>query len=485
MSTHPFLKHREGYIGGSWTAGDKGPPLPVVNPATGEVLAELNRMGKADTIRAVEAAEAALSSPASLDQRRAWLEAIARALLDNQDEIGTLITLENGKPLAEGRGEVAYAAGFFRNAAEHIDVLAPRTLPGRPKGCAWTVHYRPGGVAGLITPWNFPIGMIAKKLAAAIAADTPAVVKPAKATPLSMIALFQILDETVRLPPGRANLVIGNAGAIGGALMEHPAVRIISFTGSTEIGRTLMEQAAPQIKRLALELGGNAPFIVFPDADLDAAAEQLMATKFRAGGQTCVCANRIFVHRSVADAFCNSVASKVNALTVGNGMDDGVDIGPLIDRQGFDKVKRHVEAAMEAGAVRIAGRDPDPPAGENWGCFFPPTVLRGVRQDMTCCREETFGPVVPILEFNDEEEVLDAANAVDAGLAAYFFTADASRAERVAAALRFGHIGWNTGTGPTPEAPFGGMKHSGFGREGGIEGLTEFAEIQTVAHGGE
>ena len=479
MIESPLLTNLTGYVGGRWTPGDAGETFEVLNPATGEKLADVAAMGREETLRAIKAGETALTQPVPIDERRRWLRDTAQALNDHAEEIGPILTAEMGKPLKEAVGEAKYAAGFFENAATHIHKLKPHTLEERPKDRTWTVYARPAGVAGLITPWNFPIGMIAKKLSAALAADCPSVIKPAEQTPLSMIALFHLLHEKVGLPAGKANLVMGPPEPIGDALCEHPAVQILSLTGSTEIGKLLIRKTADQVKKLCLELGGNAPFIVFEDADLDAAADELIGNKFRAGGQTCVCANRIYVQDSVADAFTEKVVERVRGLTVGNGMEEGVDIGPLIDRQGFNKVRRHIADALDKGAERIAGEDPPQPNGE-WGCFYPPTVLTGVTHDMLCCQEETFGPVVPVLRFGEEREAVEAANNTDAGLAAYIFTGDDDRAERVIPALHFGHVGHNTGAGPTPEAPFGGMKQSGYGREGGEEGIDEFIEFQTV-----
>ncbi len=479
MIESPLLEHLEGYVAGRWSGAGTGAPIAVHNPADGALLAHIPAMGRTETVQAVDAAQAALASPASLEQRRAWLAAIDAALRANKEEIGRILTLEHGKPWKEAQGEVDYAAGFFGYCAEHVELLRPHTLEEHPRNCRWTVHYRPAGVAGLITPWNFPIGMIAKKLSAALAADCASIVKPSSKTPLTMIALFSLLDRELDLPPGKVNLVLGPPAPISDTLCEHPAVRIISFTGSTEVGKELIAKSAGGVKRLTLELGGNAPFLVFEDADLDQAADNLMLNKFRGGGQTCVCSNRVYAQRSVAADFAAKVAERAARLKVGNGMEADTDIGPLIDRRGYEKVRRHLQDALAKGAERVTGADPG-----DWdaarGSFFPPTVLRGVSAEMACSLEETFGPLVPVLEFADEAEALRLANATDFGLAAYVFTADAARAERVIAGLQFAHVGHNTGTGPTPEAPFGGMKQSGFGREGGREGLFEFVETQTV-----
>ena len=479
MIDSPLLPSLGGYINGAWQMADTGDTVAVSNPANADHLADVAAMGGAETRRAIAAAEAAQARPNDLDQRRRWLEAIAAALTGEREEIGRILCLEHGKPLAEAQGEVDYAAGFFRYAAAHIDALAPHTLDERPRDCTWHVHHRPAGVVGLITPWNFPIGMIAKKLSAAIAADCASVIKPSSKTPLTMIALFTLLEREVGLPAGRVNLVMGRAGPITEALFEAPSVRVISFTGSTEVGRTLIEQSAAGVKRLTLELGGNAPYIIFDDADLDHAADQLIGNKFRGGGQTCVCANRIFVHADVAGDFADRLAERARALSVGDGMQPGTRLGPLIDENAVAKVRRHVEDAVAKGARSVYQGD----ASGLPGTFYPPTVLLDVPADAACYREETFGPLVPIITFADEPEVVAMANDTDFGLACYVFSADRSRGERVIEQLRFGHAALNTGSGPTPEAPFGGMKQSGFGREGGLEGLFEFTETQTVPVG--
>ena len=481
MIESPLLEQLSGYINGRWTDGAQGNTFDVYNPATGAVIAQVPSMPEQDVLAAIEAGKAALrlGQPYPLDVRRQWLEDIRDALTEHREEIGRILCLEHGKPWKEAQGEVDYAAGFFDYCAKHIQALDAHSLAETPRGCTWTVHYRPIGVAGLIVPWNFPIGMIAKKLSAALAAGCPSVIKPASETPLTMIALFTLLDR-IGLPAGMVNLVMGQASMIGKVLCEHPDVPMISFTGSTEVGRRLIVDSAERVKKLALELGGNAPFIVFDDADLDAAADNLIANKFRGGGQTCVCANRVFVQERVADAFAEKLAERVGRMTLGDGMSDGVDIGPLINKAGYDKVKRHLQDALDKGATLVAGKRP---AELGQDLFFPPTVVMGVTRDMCCYQEETFGPLVPMALFRTEEEVIEAGNDTEFGLASYVFTADAERAQRVAAGLRFGHVGWNTGTGPTPEAPFGGMKASGIGREGGLEGLFEFVEPQTVPRG--
>ncbi|MGD2084057.1 MAG: NAD-dependent succinate-semialdehyde dehydrogenase [Chromatiales bacterium] len=482
MIESPLLNEVKGYIDGGWSAADSGDTFDVKNPATGELLASVPSMDRTEVRRAIKAAQRAQKQPSTLEQRRDWLAGIAQALTDERKEIGRILTMEHGKPWGEGQGEVDYAAGFFRFCAENIGELGSYALEARPRNCSWTVHYRPAGVVGLITPWNFPIGMIAKKLSAALAADCASIIKPSSKTPLTMIALFTLMHEHLDLPPGKVSLVTGRAGPIGDELCENPAVRMLSFTGSTEVGRELIRKTADQVKKLALELGGNAPYLVFADADLDQAVEQLVTNKFRGGGQTCVCSNRILVERGVAEVFSTKLGERVGRMRVGNGLEEGVDLGPLIDRSGYEKVRRHLNDALEKGAKMVAGGDPGEWT-EDKGAFFNPTVVRGVMPGMLATQEETFGPLVPIMEFDGEEEAVSLANDTEYGLAAYVFTADDERAQRVIAALEFGHVGHNTGSGPTPEAPFGGMKQSGYGREGGREGLFEFVEPQTVPRG--
>jgi len=479
MIQSPLLANLQGYIGGRWVSAETGQTLAVINPATGEHLADVPNMGEQETLAAIEAGVNALRSPSSADQRRHWLCDIHRVLLENKQELARIITLEHGKPLKESEGEVEYAAGFFRFFAEQISHLRPQVLGDEIRNCRWTVYHRPAGVVGLIVPWNFPLAMLAKKLAPAIASGCSVVAKPARLTPLSSIACWA-LAQRVQIPPGVLNLVIGQAWAIGQTLCVQKDVRVISFTGSTETGKLLIRDTAEHVKRLALELGGNAPFIVFEDADLDAAADALVANKFRSGGQTCVCTNRVYAQRNVVERFTELVATRTRKLKVGNGMDPDTDIGPLINREGFDKVAEHVQDALAKGATRLVGSDPPRPV-QDWGCYYPPTVLSGIRPDMLVCRDETFGPLVAIGRFENEADVCEAANNTPYGLAAYVCTRDVKRIERLVPRLRFGHVGVNTGTGPTPEAPFGGMKQSGFGREGGLEGLMEFCELQTVA----
>jgi succinate-semialdehyde dehydrogenase/glutarate-semialdehyde dehydrogenase len=475
-----LLPSTAAYIDGQWRNAASGQTVEVSNPADGSILAKVPQLSKGEVVEAIEAAQSSLATSSTISERKNWLRQLAESLIANRRELGRIITLEHGKPWKEAIGEVEYAASFFRHYSETIEQIKPTMISGRPRDHRWTVHYRPAGVVGLITPWNFPIAMIAKKFSAALAAGCASVIKPSAKTPLTMIALFGLIDQ-IGLPAGRANLVHGPADEIGRVLCTHPSVRVISFTGSTRVGRKLMEMAAPQLKRLSLELGGNAPFIVFDDANLDQALDAFMQNKFRGAGQTCVCANRLFVHRDIANRFTDRLVARVDAMKVGDGMEPETDIGPLIDNAAVANVQDFVQDAIDNGALcrtgGIAGKAETGPAG---GAFFPPTVLEGVTGDMRCAKEEIFGPVAAVIQFDDEEEVVRRANETEHGLAAYVFTSDNERAQRVISQLAFGHVGHNTGTGPTAEAPFGGMKQSGFGREGGIEGLHEYVEPQTV-----
>lgn len=479
--TSPLLERRTGYWDGAFQPVDV-PTFDVRDPATTDVIARLPRMGAAEATLAIASGFRAFEAGApALATRRRTLLAIADAHETHADELARIITAENGKPHGEALGEVRYAAAFYREAERHVDRLAPRTLEERPRGLTWRVHARPAGVAALITPFNFPLAMLAKKLSAALAAGCPVVVKPAEKTPLAAVALFSLLAR-LDLPPGTVNLVFGDPQPIGQALCAHPDVRVISFTGSTAVGQWLAAACAPYMKRLSLELGGNAPFLVFADADLDHAADQLLNNKLRSAGQTCVCANRVLVDADVVEAFADRVAQRVGALRVGPGADPASNVGPLIDRAAFDKVQRHIRDALDRGARALFGGVIDPPA-DGAGAFHPPTVLTGVPPDALAAHEETFGPLIAITAFSTEEEALSLAAATRYGLAAYAFSADPERLERVAARLRFGHVGLNSASGPTPEAPFGGMRMSGVGREGGEEGMLEYVEWQTTPIG--
>ncbi len=478
MIQSPLLPVIKNYINGRWVDGHHAKPLRVLNPATGEVLAEIAQSDPSDACLALEAARCSLTKPVSPEVRGRWLEALCQALLDHKEEVARIITLEQGKPLQESLAEVGYGAGFFHFFAENIHHLEPKEICVPYHPARWTVYHRPAGVVALITPWNFPLAMFGKKYAAGIAAGCGVVAKPASQTPLTAIAVYT-LAERVGIPPGKVNLVIGPGSSLGELLCSHPSVRMVSCTGSTETGRALLRMSANHVKKAALELGGNAPFIVLEDADLDLAVDCLIANKFRCAGQTCVCANRVYVQELVQDEFKAKLIDRLSRLVVGDGMKPGTDIGPLIDAAAFRKVSELVTDALRKGATKVFGSDPESPK-EDWGAFYPPTLLENVSENMEIAREEVFGPVISMIIFRSSEEVIRRANDSRYGLAGYVFTRDRERGLGLIEHLQCGHVGLNSGAGPVPEAPFGGMKESGFGREGGLEGLYEYVEYQTV-----
>jgi succinate-semialdehyde dehydrogenase/glutarate-semialdehyde dehydrogenase len=469
------------YVDGQWCAAANGKTFSVTNPATGERIAEVPDMSAAETRRAIEAADAALPGWRSKTAKersnvlRRWFELVMAA----QDDLGALLTAEQGKPLAEARGEIAMGAAFIEWFAEEARRVYGDVIPPHAADKRILVFKQPVGVCAAITPWNFPSAMITRKVAPAIAAGCTVVLKPAEATPLSALALAA-LAERAGLPKGVFNVITGDAATIGGELTGNPIVRKLSFTGSTEIGKLLMKQCSGTLKKLSLELGGNAPFIVFDDADLDAAADGAVASKFRNAGQTCVCANRIFVQDAVYDAFSQKLAERVKTLRVGNGMEQGVTIGPLIDADGVAKVERHIADAVQKGAKVALGGKPDP----HGALFFQPTILTGVTPAMRIASEETFGPVAPLFRFTDEADAVRLANATEFGLAAYFYGRDVARIFRVAEALEYGMVGVNIGMVSTEVAPFGGVKESGHGREGSKYGIEDYLEIKYVCLGG-
>ncbi|MFD2190353.1 NAD-dependent succinate-semialdehyde dehydrogenase [Pistricoccus aurantiacus] len=464
------------YIDGSWVAADNGEQIDVVNPANGETIAQVPKMGRSETERAITAANAAFP---------AWraLTAIERAdilmkwhdlMHEHQDELARIMTLEQGKPLKEAAGEIAYAASFLRWFAEQGRRIYGETVPASNPQQRAIILKQPVGVVGAITPWNFPAAMITRKVGAALAAGCPIVVKPASQTPLSATALA-LLAERAGVPRGVFNVVPGSASEIAAALTESPIVRKITFTGSTEVGRQLMSQASQHIQKISLELGGNAPFIVFDDADLDAAVEGAIAAKFRNAGQTCVCTNRFLVQSSVVNAFCEKLAAAMNRnLEVGDGTKEGVNIGPLIDQNGLKKVSEHVEDAVDKGAQLLLGGNPHPLGGN----FFTPTLISGATTSMKVAGEETFGPLAAVFSFEDEEDAVSLANDTQYGLAAYFYAKDLGRVWRIAEALEYGMVGINTGMISNAAMPFGGVKASGLGREGGHQGLEEYIETK-------
>ncbi|MFN3883603.1 MAG: NAD-dependent succinate-semialdehyde dehydrogenase [Rhodocyclaceae bacterium] len=479
----PELLRRQAFICGAWVDADNAATVAIHDPATGEKLAEVPDMGAAETRRAIEAADAALPVWRELTakQRSAILRKWYELINAHADDLALLMTSEQGKPLAEARGEALYAASFVEWFAEEAKRAYGDVIPQTIAGQRLLVLKQPVGVCAAITPWNFPCAMITRKVAPALAAGCTVVVKPAEQTPLTALALAR-LAERAGFPAGVFNIVTGsatNAPVIGGELTANPTVRKLSFTGSTEVGRLLMAQCAPTLKKISLELGGNAPFIVFDDADVDAAVAGAMASKYRNAGQTCVCANRLLIQEGVYEEFARKLAAKVAELKVGAGTEAGVDQGPLIDEQALIKVEAHVADAVAKGARVLTGGH----RHSRGGTFFEPTVLADVTPEMRCAREETFGPVAPLFKFKDEAEAIRLANATEYGLAAYFYARDLGRVWRVAEALEYGMVGVNVGLIANEAAPFGGVKQSGIGREGSKYGLEEYLEIKYVCLG--
>ena len=469
------------YINGQWIHTER--TFSVTDPGTGQSIAQICNGGATETLRAIDAADAAFISWRNQTARarstilRHWYELIQ----ENRDDLATLITAEGGKPFAEALGEVAYAASFVEWFAEEARRVNGEIIPPNASDKRLLVTREPVGVCAAITPWNFPAAMITRKVAPAIAVGCTVVVKPAEQTPLTALALA-VLAERAGIPAGVFNVVTGDAAAapaIGDTLTADSRVRKLSFTGSTQVGRLLMAQSAPTLKRLSMGLGGNAPFIVFEDADLDAAVDGAIASKYRNSGQTCVCANRFLVHANVVDTFAEKLAAKVAALPVGYGFDQGTQIGPLIDAAGLAKVQMLVADAVGQGATIVCGGVPD----ARGGLYFQPTVIKGVRENMRMMREEIFGPVAPLFAFTNEAEALRMANATEFGLAAYFYTRDTARVFRVSEGLEYGMVGVNTGLMSSEVAPFGGVKQSGFGREGSIHGVDEYLSYKYVCLG--
>lgn len=464
------------YIDGSWVAADSGEQITVLNPATGEAIGDIPRLGKAETERAIDAADAALPAWRALtaQERADLLLKWHDLMMEHQQDLAMLMTHEQGKPLKEAAGEIAYAASFIRWFAEEARRVYGETIPAAKANQRIVVTKQPVGVVGAITPWNFPAAMITRKAGAALAAGCTIVVKPASQTPFSATALA-LLAERAGIPRGVFNVVPGSASEIAEAMTQSPKVRKITFTGSTEVGRKLMAQAAEHVQKISLELGGNAPFIVFEDADLDAAVEGAMAAKFRNAGQTCVCTNRFLVQSSVINAFCEKLAVAMNSeLHVGDGTKPNINIGPLIDENGVKKVSEHVQDAIDHGAELLLGGHPHPLGGN----FFTPTLISFATDKMKVAHEETFGPLAAVFPFDDEETAIEMANDTQYGLASYFYSRDLSRVWRVAEALEYGMVGINTGAISNAAAPFGGVKASGLGREGGHQGLEEYLETK-------
>ena len=475
------LFRQQCYIDGAWTDADKGATIKVDNPATKAIIGTVPEMGADETRRAIEAANRAFGPwrAKTAKERSVILRKWFDLMLANADDLAAIMTTEQGKPLAEAKGEVVYAASFIEWFAEEAKRIYGDTIPQHQADKRIVVLKEPIGVVGAITPWNFPAAMITRKCGPALAAGCTVVCKPASQTPYSALALAE-LAERAGVPKGAFNVVTGKAAAVGGELTSNPIVRKITFTGSTEIGKLLMQQAASTVKKVSLELGGNAPFIVFDDADLDAAVEGAMASKFRNTGQTCVCANRMLVQDKVYDAFAGKLAVAVGKLKVGNGMEAGVGQGPLIDMKAVAKVEEHIQDAVKKGArIMVGGK-----RHALGGSFFEPTVLVDVHTQMAVTREETFGPVAPLFRFKDEQEAVRMANDTEFGLASYFYSRDIGRIWRVSEALEYGIVGINTGIISTEVAPFGGVKESGIGREGSKYGIDDFLEIKYLCMGG-
>lgn len=473
------LFREEAYIAGRWVGSAE--KINVTNPANGQVIGNVPALGRAETLEAIKAAETAQKTWAATPAKqrgqilRRWFE----LMMENQDDLGRIMTAEQGKPLPEAKGEVAYGASFVEFFAEEARRIYGETIPSPWPNARIVAIKQPVGVVAAITPWNFPNAMITRKAGPALAAGCAFVVKPSEETPYSALALAE-LAERAGLPKGVFSVVTGHAKEIGGEMTSNPIVRALSFTGSTAVGKLLMAQCATTVKKVGLELGGNAPFIVFDDADLDAAVAGAMASKYRNAGQTCVCANRLIIQDGIYDAFAEKLAKAVATLKVGDGFGEGVTTGPLINAKAITKVEDHIADALKKGGKVVTGGKRHALGGS----FFEPTVIRDVTADMLIAREETFGPVAPLFRFNTEEEAIHMANDTEFGLACYFYTRDIGRVWRVGEALEYGIVGINEGIISTAEAPFGGVKESGIGREGSLHGVEEYTEIKYMLMGG-
>ena len=476
-----IFKFEKAYINGKWVDADSKATINVTNPATGDLIGTVPKMGAAETRRAIQSADKALPAwRAKTAKERAkilhnWFDLIMK----NQEALAQLMTAEQGKPLAESRGEIAYAASFIEWFGEEAKRVYGETIPSHGADKRLVVIKQPIGVCAAITPWNFPAAMITRKVGPALAAGCTIVLKPASQTPFSALALCQLAEEA-GVPAGVFSCVTGSASEIGGELSSNPIVKKLSFTGSTEIGKLLMAQCATTVKKTSMELGGNAPFIVFDDADLDEAVKGAIISKYRNAGQTCVCANRIMAQDTIYDAFVEKLAKAVSTLKVGNGAEDGTIIGPLIDDKALAKVEEHVNDAISKGAKLVIGGKRHA-LGKS---FFEPTVVSGATKDMLAFREETFGPLAPVFKFSTEAEAIEMANDTEFGLAAYFYGQNISRIWRVAEALEYGMVGINEGLISTELAPFGGVKESGLGREGSKHGIEDYLEIKYLCMGG-
>lgn len=475
------LFRQQCYVNGQWADADGGETIEVTNPVDGSVIGTVPRMGTAETRRAIEAAEVAQKEWRMLTgkERAAILRKWFDLMMAHQEDLAILMTTEQGKPIAESRGEIAYAAAFIEWFAEEAKRIYGDTIPGHTRDSRIIVMKEPIGVTAAITPWNFPAAMITRKAGPALAAGCSMVVKPATSTPYSALAMAE-LAERAGVPAGILSVITGSSAEIGAEITSNPIVRKLTFTGSTEVGRELMKQSADNIKKVSMELGGNAPFMVFDDADLDAAVVGAMASKYRNTGQTCVCTNRILVQDGVYDAFTEKLAAAVRELQVSNGMEEGAQQGPMIDMAAVEKVEEHIADAVAKGAKVVVGGE----RHELGGTFFQPTVLVDVTTDMAVTREETFGPLAPVFRFGSDEEGIAMANDTEFGLAAYFYASDLRRAWKVSESLESGIVGVNTGLISTEVAPFGGVKESGVGREGSKYGIEDYIEIKYVCLGG-
>lgn len=474
----PSLLATQAYVAGEWCAADDGKTFVVTNPARGDVIAEVADLSRAEAARAIDAAYRAQKDWASWTgkERAAVLRRWFDLMIAHADDLATILTAEQGKPHAEARGEILYGASFIEWFAEEAKRVYGETIPGHQRDKRITVISQPIGVAASITPWNFPNAMITRKVGPALAAGCAFVARPAAETPLSALALG-VLADRAGIPKGVLSIIPSSRSSdIGKEFCENPKVRKLTFTGSTEVGRILLKQAADQVMKCSMELGGNAPFIVFDDADLDAAVEGALISKYRNNGQTCVCANRIYVQAGVYDAFAEKLAAAVGKMAVGDGLSEGMQLGPLINQAAVEKVEEHVADAVEKGGKVILG-------GKRHalgGTFFEPTIVTGATRDMAFAQEETFGPLAPLFRFETEDDVIEMANDTIFGLAAYFYAKDLSRVTKVQEALEYGMVGVNTGLISTEVAPFGGVKQSGLGREGSHHGMEEFLELKYI-----
>ncbi|SFB73337.1 NAD-dependent succinate-semialdehyde dehydrogenase [Tropicimonas isoalkanivorans] len=474
----PDLLVSKAYLAGEWQDADDGGTFAVTNPARGDVLAEVADLGRAETARAIDAAYTAQKEWASWTgkERAAVMRRWFDLMVENADDLATILTAEQGKPHSEARGEILYGASFIEWFGEEAKRVYGETIPGHQRDKRITVIRQPIGVAASITPWNFPNAMITRKVGPALAAGCAFIARPAAETPLSALAIA-VLAERAGIPHGVFSVIPSSRSSdIGKEFCENPKVRKLTFTGSTEVGRILLKQAAEQVMKCSMELGGNAPFIVFDDADLDAAVEGAMVSKYRNNGQTCVCANRLYVQAGVYDAFAEKLAAAVEKMQVGDGLSEGSQLGPLINDSAVEKVEEHIADAVSKGATVVTGGA----RHELGGTFFQPTILTGATMDMAFAQEETFGPLAPLFKFETVDEVIDLANDTIFGLASYFYAKDLSRVTKVAEALEYGMVGVNTGLISTEVAPFGGVKQSGLGREGSRHGMDEFLEMKYV-----